>query len=203
VLLGEFSVCRTENAFSGGNSHRIADRHADVYPNSRANAGILNINQMGTSRGPDGARAITSAAASGNERERIASGNPPAWCSIAEGTLKHEVVAAAPSRETVYRDWLCARIGAAAALGDTRLVSLRDARLWRRGEPGEGAAAQMHGRPRPRLGQRVAMGRREAVFEGVLEVRDVGSFRDLLAHGIGQHRAFGFGMLLLRPVDLD
>nr|WP_294548535.1 type I-E CRISPR-associated protein Cas6/Cse3/CasE [uncultured Rhodopila sp.] len=122
----------------------------------------------------------------------------PGACEL---TLRREVVDAAPPREIVYRDWLCDRIGVAAAVGDARLASLRDARLWRRGEPGESAAAKMHGRPRPRLGRRAAMGRREAVFEGTLEVRDAGAFRDLLARGVGRHRAFGFGMLLLRSVD--
>ena len=45
------------------------------------------------------------------------------------------------------------------------------------------------------------MGRREAVFEGTLEVRDAALFQGLLARGVGRHRAFGFGMLLLRPAE--
>jgi len=118
-----------------------------------------------------------------------------------EATLKREAVDAAPTREAVYRNWLTDRIDPAANVANARLVSLRDARLWRRGTPGEGAAAAMHGRPRPRLGSRTAMGRREAVFEGTLEVRDAALFQGLLARGVGRHRAFGFGMLLLRPAE--
>jgi CRISPR system Cascade subunit CasE len=114
--------------------------------------------------------------------------------------LKAEVMAGAPTRETVYREWLAARLGSAARLdATTRLVLLRDARLWRRGLPGEGAAARMHGHARPRFGERAMLGRREAVFEGTLEVCDAALFAALLARGVGRHRSFGFGMMLLRP----
>jgi CRISPR system Cascade subunit CasE len=36
-------------------------------------------------------------------------------------------------------------------------------------------------------------------FSGLLEVTDPAAFPALLRRGIGRHRAFGFGMLLLRP----
>ena len=39
----------------------------------------------------------------------------------------------------------------------------------------------------------------DAVMSGVLEITDPDAFARLLARGIGRHRAFGFGMLLLRP----
>jgi CRISPR system Cascade subunit CasE len=39
----------------------------------------------------------------------------------------------------------------------------------------------------------------DAVLEGVLEVVDGEAFAALLRRGVGRHRAFGFGMLLLRP----
>jgi CRISPR system Cascade subunit CasE len=39
----------------------------------------------------------------------------------------------------------------------------------------------------------------EAVLIGRLEVDNPGAFSSLLARGIGRHRAFGFGLLLLRP----
>lgn len=39
----------------------------------------------------------------------------------------------------------------------------------------------------------------DAVMSGVLEVVDSEVFASGLARGIGRHRAFGFGMLLLRP----
>jgi CRISPR system Cascade subunit CasE len=36
-------------------------------------------------------------------------------------------------------------------------------------------------------------------FEGDLTVRDAERFHEWLAHGIGRHRAFGFGALMLAP----
>ena len=41
--------------------------------------------------------------------------------------------------------------------------------------------------------------RPSAVLEGTLSITDPVEFRQTLARGIGRHRAFGFGMLLLRP----
>jgi CRISPR system Cascade subunit CasE len=43
----------------------------------------------------------------------------------------------------------------------------------------------------------------DAVFTGVLQVRDSDAFAALVARGIGRHRAFGFGMLLLKPAVAD
>jgi CRISPR system Cascade subunit CasE len=119
--------------------------------------------------------------------------------------------AALPTREAVYRDWLAARMVGAAGLADVRLVSMRDARLWRKGTPGEGAPRRMYGygdaacaaKPRPVRAGRAMLGRREAVFEGRLRVTDPAAFASLLARGVGRHRAFGFGMLLLRPAAGD
>ena len=39
----------------------------------------------------------------------------------------------------------------------------------------------------------------DVVMRGVLTVTDPDAFSNLLAHGIGRHRAYGYGMLLLRP----
>jgi CRISPR system Cascade subunit CasE len=39
----------------------------------------------------------------------------------------------------------------------------------------------------------------EASFSGILRVIDGAALSAALARGIGRHRAFGFGMLLLRP----
>jgi CRISPR system Cascade subunit CasE len=39
----------------------------------------------------------------------------------------------------------------------------------------------------------------DAVMRGNLIVSDPAAFAQLLARGIGRHRAYGFGMLLLRP----
>ena len=39
----------------------------------------------------------------------------------------------------------------------------------------------------------------DAVMRGILTVTDPDAFAETLAHGIGRHRAYGYGMLLLRP----
>lgn len=39
----------------------------------------------------------------------------------------------------------------------------------------------------------------DAVLAGQLRVKDSQAFAQLLAQGVGRHRAFGFGLLLLRP----
>ena len=41
----------------------------------------------------------------------------------------------------------------------------------------------------------------DAVIQGTLTVAEPGEFTDLVAHGVGRHRAYGYGMLLLRPVS--
>jgi len=43
-----------------------------------------------------------------------------------------------------------------------------------------------------------ASGRPDVTMEGQLRVSDSGTFSRLLRRGVGRHRAFGFGMLLLR-----
>jgi len=40
----------------------------------------------------------------------------------------------------------------------------------------------------------------DATFTGVLRITDGAGFGAALARGVGRHRAFGFGMLLLKPV---
>lgn len=47
--------------------------------------------------------------------------------------------------------------------------------------------------------QRRAVGGPDAVLAGRLRVVDAQAFAALLARGVGRHRAFGFGMLMLRP----
>jgi CRISPR system Cascade subunit CasE len=116
--------------------------------------------------------------------------NPEQDENAADGEAKE------PTREAVYREWVAGRMSGGAELLETRLVSLRDARLWRKGTPGEGAPQRMHGHRRPERSGRTMLGRREAVFEGSLRVRDAAAFSALLARGVGRHRAFGFGMLL-------
>lgn len=87
--------------------------------------------------------------------------------------------AAGRSREAVYTGWLAARFGASAMLDPgTRLAHFRRSRLVRGGQGLDGPDATLH---------------------GTLTVLDPQDFAEKLARGIGRHRAYGYGMLLLRP----
>lgn len=92
------------------------------------------------------------------------------------------------SRETVYADWLKRQFESVADLHEIRMTEFSLSTVVRR------ATIQAEsGRPkRPVQGP-------DAVFAGVLDVRDSAAFTALVARGIGRHRAFGFGMLLLKP----
>jgi CRISPR system Cascade subunit CasE len=89
-------------------------------------------------------------------------------------------------RQTVYREWF---LGAVARRGGMRCVDLAITAMQR---------VRLTRRDQARAPTPVE--RPDVVFEGVLEVADPAAFRTTLATGIGRHRAFGFGMLLLRPV---
>jgi CRISPR system Cascade subunit CasE len=87
-------------------------------------------------------------------------------------------------RESVYGDWLQRRLGEAAAIEQVRLDSFRRTRLVRTDR-----ATPRHAR---------VLERPDALLQGVLTVADGDAFAQLLARGVGRHRAYGFGMLLLR-----
>ena len=88
------------------------------------------------------------------------------------------------TREQVYAEWLAdqlARIGGASLdLEQTRLVAFQRTRAFRK------------------LRARYSEGP-DAVMQGILTVTDSAAFAALLARGVGRHRAYGYGMLLLRP----
>lgn len=86
----------------------------------------------------------------------------------------------ARGREDVYLDWLAARLAPAADLerDASRLHLFRRVRSLRGGRRIEGP---------------------EAIVHGTLTVRDPQAFARLLARGVGRHRSYGYGMLLLRP----
>lgn len=103
------------------------------------------------------------------------------------------------SREAVYRSWLAERLGTAAQLAQrpqadggslpwAELSALRRSRVLRRSQP-DAAGGRV---------PRVVEGP-DVTFRGLLEIADPEAFRTLLRKGVGRHRAFGFGMLLLRP----
>jgi CRISPR system Cascade subunit CasE len=90
------------------------------------------------------------------------------------------------NRAEVYVNWLrneTARLGGASLL-QVDLASFQLERLLRRTQ-GEDRKGQSVTRP-------------VVTFKGVLEVQDSERFRAMLERGIGRHRAFGLGMLLLR-----
>ena len=84
------------------------------------------------------------------------------------------------TRQEVYLDWLTERLTPAAMLdrSATRLVRFRRRRVAREKLDSEGPDATVH---------------------GVLVVADPTAFSALLMRGVGRHRAYGYGMLLLRP----
>lgn len=90
-------------------------------------------------------------------------------------------------REQVYREWLGEELGkeGAAKLVTASMANFHLDRLLRRTQ-GEERKARATQRP-------------DVQFEGVLEVGEPEAFAARLARGVGRHRAFGFGMVLLRP----
>ena len=101
-------------------------------------------------------------------------------------------------REAVYVQWLREHLapregaareawqGAVDLLNDVHLVGYQRQQVVRRTQAAGGEARR----------GRVSDGP-DALLKGHLRVVDPVSFAHLLARGIGRHRAFGFGMLLL------
>jgi len=93
-------------------------------------------------------------------------------------------------RVDVYRKWLAARVSGGARVEDesVRLKAFRLVNIWRQGFSPSAAE---------RKGRRLV--RPDALLTGRLTVEAPAAFAALLETGIGRHRAFGFGMLLLSP----
>lgn len=98
------------------------------------------------------------------------------------------------SRPQVYAEWLARQLStddaATVETNALRLIGFRRVRGQRNGRAG--GEVKQRGVERP-----------DALFTGELTVRDADAFARLLARGIGRHRAFGFGMLLLRPPSMS
>ena len=86
------------------------------------------------------------------------------------------------SREEVYREWLSDQFSrrGGARLESAKLRSFQRTRAVRKLR-----ACHSEGP--------------DAIMWGVLTITDADAFTALLAQGIGRHRAYGYGMLLLRP----
>lgn len=115
--------------------------------------------------------------------KRAASHPGTEWDAFIWEAIQHPKGGMKRSREDVYTDWLreqFRRRGGAQLTEEVRLKSFQRTRVIRnRGS-------------RPIEGP-------DAVMSGALTITDEGKFADLLARGIGRHRAYGYGMLLLRP----
>ena len=84
-------------------------------------------------------------------------------------------------RGDVYAEWLVERFGGAALV-----------------EPGTCRLAAFH-RSRAVRGDGIGPEGPDATLHGILTVGDADAFAALLRKGVGRHKAYGYGMLLLRP----
>ncbi len=93
-------------------------------------------------------------------------------------------------REHVYREWLAQELAKGGAkVVQATMASFQLGRQHRR--------TQRSGEQTKREGRVVS--HPEVMFDALLEVADPELFSAMLARGVGRHRSFGFGMLLLRP----
>ena len=83
-------------------------------------------------------------------------------------------------REDVYRKWFAEKILGAADLEIFRMVSYQRRVMIRSG-------SKVHGP--------------EAIFQGTLRVLDPVAFGAIVHAGLGRGRAYGYGLMLLRPAD--
>lgn len=92
------------------------------------------------------------------------------------------------SRERVYCDWAKQKLNDHSVTVDSiRLVGFRLVKQMRQTQASSGQRALR------------VVTRPQALLEGDLTVRDPDEFTCLLRHGVGRHRAFGYGMILLKP----
>jgi len=93
-------------------------------------------------------------------------------------------------RAEVYLDWLAAEFDrrGGAALCNAHVSAMKRTMLVRRTSREEDGGRASRAIDGP-----------DVTFAGTLEVNDSDAFTALLARGLGRHRAFGFGMLLLAP----
>jgi CRISPR system Cascade subunit CasE len=98
-----------------------------------------------------------------------------------------------PSREQVYFDWLAQKMkagidtkGESQQPGQVHITGFRRVKVLRKDR------SKVKSKNR-------AVERPDVIFSGELIILHPEQFSALLRRGVGRHRAFGFGMLLLRP----
>lgn len=102
---------------------------------------------------------------------------PDGWREAGEAARRSGM-----SRESIYAVWLAERLAGAAGIEQCRLSSFSRSRAVRGdGRGPEGPDATLH---------------------GTLRVEDPEKFARRLREGVGRHRAYGYGMMLLRPPNL-
>lgn len=112
-----------------------------------------------------------------------------AECDAFTAAVRKAASPATPvNRTAVYGDWLRQKMAAAAELETATVAGFQLFTPHRRNTD-RALVAMNKARRCP-----------DALFQGVLRVTDPDAFAALLARGIGRHRAFGFGMLLVKPV---
>jgi len=92
------------------------------------------------------------------------------------------------AREHVYVEWLETQLQGAARLLDARMVGFRLVQLLRRSHDSSARKRKSSFLTRP-----------DVLIRGRLAISDTNRFQQTLVRGIGRHRSFGYGMLLLRP----
>lgn len=107
--------------------------------------------------------------------------------SDSDSTVEHATLV---QRTAIYTDWLVKqfRFNGAAQVSEARMEAFRLTRVLRKNGSGEDGKRKTTNKAGP-----------DATFKGRLQVGNGKAFASLLARGVGRHRAFGFGMLLLRP----
>jgi CRISPR system Cascade subunit CasE len=109
-----------------------------------------------------------------------------AWTVAMQSKTGHQ-----PTREATYTSWLRTRLENGAEIETVTLAAMRRLET-RRPDHLTGGGGN---------GKTVKVELPEAVFHGTLAIADAGAFARRVADGVGRHRAFGFGMLLLAPAQ--
>ena len=99
---------------------------------------------------------------------------PSGWADSDEAAAKAGI-----TRQSVYAEWLSERFGDAVTVEQCRLVAVNRTRAVR------GSSGAPEGP--------------DAILQGTLAVSNEETFAGILRNGVGRHRAYGYGMLLLRP----
>lgn len=94
-----------------------------------------------------------------------------------------------PTRDAIYQDWIGRELGRGGAgrLLSFSLDAFRIQRIMRR--------------THQEVRRKVDSLKPDAVMSGTMEILDAAGFSMLLRRGVGRHRSFGYGALLLRPLQ--